>query len=470
MSLRARLTLWYTTIFGGTLIVFGLLLYFTLATYMLESADQTLSTKADQVLESTQIVKYPFRLKEVVLPDVDVFASPDTFLQVVDSQGRVQSRSGNLGNRVLPLSRETLSMASRSDGGFYETLSASGSKLRLYNLPVVVEGQFVGVMQVGRSLVQVEGTLARLRLLLMISILASVLIAATVGWLLARTALNPIEKISSTAAKIGDGQHLNRRIDYSGPADEVGQLAATFNAMLSRLQQAYKRLEDTYSAQRRFVADASHELRSPLTTIGGNVELLQKIEDSDPQLQGEILADISEETRRMRHLVEDMLALARADAGLRLDMERINLGELLTDVGRTARRRAAKREFAIQGLDEIQGMEVSANKDYLHQAVFILIDNAIKYTSEQGRITLSVERYPGKMGISVRDNGQGISGEDIEHIFERFYRIDAARKPGGTGLGLAIAKWIAKEHRGEITVESIKGQGSKFTIWLPIPE
>ncbi len=468
MSLRARLTLWYTVVFGGTLIILGLLLYYFLAAYMIGETDRALNNKATQVLASIKIVDYPFLLKEVVLPDVDVFASPDTFLQVVDNRGRVQARSGNLGNRVLPLSKETLALARRQQAGFFETLAISGSKVRLYNLPLYVENNFIGIMQVGRSLAQVEATLSSLRVLLIISILIALAAAATVGLLLARAALRPIEKISKTAAEIDSGRHLSRRIDYRGPRDEIGRLVATLNAMFARLEQAYRRLEDTYSAQKRFVADASHELRSPLTTIGGNVELLQKMAAAGEKPDVEVLEDMREETRRMTRLVEDMLALARADVGLQLEKENLPLQPILAEVARTAQRRSGTKDFAARGLGEAKDINVFANKDYLKRAVYILLDNAFKYTADDGWVRLGVTKKDERVGIWIKDNGQGIKEEDLPHIFERFYRGDTARGPGGSGLGLSIAKWIVDEHAGEITVESAWGAGSTFTIWLPV--
>lgn len=468
MSIRTRLTLWYSSVFGVTMILFGLILYYTLFANLIQEVDQSLAQKADQVLDSTQIIESFFiPYKELILPNVDVFATPDTFLQILDNKGRIRARSDNLGTRTLPLSRETVSLA-RKGSGFYETVAVSGSKIRLYNVPLIADGHFIGILQVGRSLAQVETTLSRLRFLLIVGIIITLFAAASVGSLLARAALRPIDKVTKTAAEIENSEDLNRRIAYSGPNDEIGKLVTTFNSMLARLERVYNRLQKTYSVQQRFVADASHELRSPLTTISGNVEFLKRLGDADAKLREETLNDIHEEIQRMTRLVEDMLALARADAGLQLEKKLISLGSLLNDAAAIARKRAGAVQFVRNTDKTLEEVKVFANKDYLQQALLILLDNAFKYTPAGGRVELTAARAGNKVGISVTDTGQGIKEEDLPHIFERFYRGDTARERGGTGLGLSIAQWIAQEHQGEISVESEWGRGSTFTIWLPI--
>lgn len=468
MSIRARLTLWYTTIFGVTLVLFGVILYYLLFVNLVQEVDHSLDQKADKVLESTQIVESLFTpYKELILPNVDVFASPDTFLQIIDSRGSIRARSDNLGNRMLPLSRETIVLAKKGKG-FYETVAVSSGKVRLYNVPLIDANQIIGILQVGRSMAQVESTLLRLRFLLFMGTVITLLIAASVGYLLARAALRPINKVTKTAAEIESNEDLGRRISYSGPQDEMGKLAATFNLMLARLERVYSRLEKTYSIQQRFVADASHELRSPLTTIGGNVEFLQKLGEEDVALRQETLDDIHDEIKRMTRLVEDMLELARADAGLQLEKESTPLGSLLDNVAVIAGKRAGGVQF-INNIDKIvKERKVFCNKDYLEQAFLILLDNAFKYTPSGKVVELTAYLKDDWIAVSVKDTGNGIKEADLPHVFERFYRGDAARGPGGTGLGLSIAQWIVQEHGGQISVKSQWGEGTVFTVRLPV--
>jgi signal transduction histidine kinase len=237
--------------------------------------------------------------------------------------------------------------------------------------------------------------------------------------------------------------------------------------MLGRLHTAYQSLEAAIATQKRFVSDASHELRTPLTTIRGNIELLQRMGDIDPEARQEVLADIAGETERMTRLVNDLLALARADAGLNMPKTSVFLPELLEDLYRQVRLLPSEASF--QGIDPsvAAGISVNANQDYLKQLFLIIIENALKYTPAGGRVWLATRLKTGFVGITVHDTGTGIAPEDISKIFQRFYRADRARVGSGTGLGLAIAKWIVDQHQGELQVESTPGVGSAFTVWLP---
>ncbi|NPV27402.1 MAG: HAMP domain-containing histidine kinase [Firmicutes bacterium] len=467
MSIRWRLTLWYTAVLGLTLLLFGVGLYFYMAYELAEEVDASIATKANEVVRSIMIVEqFPFPV-QVSLPDVNVFAAPNTFLQVVDVSGRLLARSKNLGAQVLPLSEETLDCAGKGQA-FYETVLSGDQRLRIYSLPLIWRNRTIGVLQVGRSLQPVDLTLGRLRLVLILVGSLTVALAGTLGWFLAHTALKPIDEITNTVAAIQEAQDLERRLEYTGPRDEIGRLSDTFNEMLARLSTAYQRLAEANEAQRRFVADASHELRTPLTTIRGNVELLQKMGDTDPDVRAEALADIASEGERMSRLVEDLLVLARADAGLKLNKKPVGLNQQLEEIFRSARHLSNQVEFVVGDLSATEGIGVLANSDYLKQLLLILIDNGVKYTPPGGRVRVETCRQDGWAGVKVIDTGIGIAPNELPHIFERFYRADRARFGEGTGLGLAIAKWIVDEHAGRIEVESAIGRGSTFTVWLPI--
>lgn len=466
MSLRFRLTFLYSGVLALTMLVFGSFVYFLMEHNLTAEADQNIARIAEDVVRSTKIVG---QLHQMVLPNVNVFATPNTYIQVVDRTGAVAGQSGNLGGQIMPLSEETLRKVARGSG-FYETVMSGDQSLRVYNYPLLLDGQVIGVLQVGRTLGPTETALNRLRILMFFGGGISLFLSGTLGWLLAGAALKPIDRITETASAIQEAHDLSRRIDYNGPKDEVGRLAGTLNNMLERLHVAYRSMEEAEAAQRRFVADASHELRTPLTTIRGNVELLEKMGDADPETRAEALADIAGEVGRMSRLVADLLALARADASLKLKKEIVDLVPLLSEIARRGSLLSVETTFLAGDFSLLKDIKVVGDTDYLKQLLLILVDNAINYTPPGGEVRLEAQIKEAFVGISVIDNGVGIAEQDLPHIFKRFYRADKARSGGGTGLGLAIARWIAEEHGGTIQVQSRENEGSTFTVCLPLVE
>ena len=469
-SIRLRLTLWYSAVLAVSLLGFGLLLYVILDHALEAAADQNLAYQAREIAGTSRVREgYRPGTHWIVLPDVDVFSSPNVYVQVASLEGEIQARSGNLDKEVLPIGAGALDAARRGESLFEEFWlddGADGRRLRIYSAPLVLEdGTLVGVLQVARPLMVTEAPLVQLRVILVAMGAVSLLVAMIAGWVLARAALAPIDRLAQTAQDIGAAQDFGRRVQYHGPKDEVGRLAVTFNEMLGRLQSAYEYLNGAYDAQRRFVANASHELRTPLTSIRGNIGFLRRVVDMDPADREAALADIASEVERMSRLVSDLLTLARADAGQHLPKSPVELAPLVREVARQAR-------FLSEGgvevaLDRVDEASVLGDPDHLKQLLLILADNAVKYTPAGGRVSLSAHRQNGSLRLVVADSGIGIGPEERERIFERFYRADPARSPGGAGLGLAIARWIAEEHGGDIEVQSSPGQGSTFTVRLP---
>lgn len=470
LSIRLRLTLWYSGVLGVILVFLGLFVYGLVARNLAREVDASLAGRAGELAGSVRVVPRFGPQWQVLLPDADVFAAPDTFVQVVDREGEVLDRSRNLGDHDLPATPALLSRATRA-GEDLATLTVDGGRLRLYTRPLVVRGQAIGFLQVARSLRAVEAALVRLRLALLLGGGLVLLLAGTAGWFLARQAMTPIERITRAAEAVGEAKDLSRRVTHEGPADEVGRLAATFNAMLARLEDAHREVAEAYESQRRFVADASHELRTPLTVIRGNVDYLRKVGEGEPERRAEALADVAGEVERMSRLVGDLLVLARADAGLRLEKREVALGPLVAEAVRHGRRLAGDRvAVEAEGVKQVEGVEgpvVLADPDHLHRLLMILVDNAVKFSPDGCRVTLSARRGDGTVEVAVTDEGPGIPPEDLPHIFERFYRSDRARTRAGTGLGLAIAKWIAEEHGGSLAAESAPGRGTTFTVSLP---
>jgi signal transduction histidine kinase len=230
--------------------------------------------------------------------------------------------------------------------------------------------------------------------------------------------------------------------------------------MLASLQQAS-------DAQQRFVSDASHELRAPLTIIQANLDLLERMPALPAEERAEILGEASRETHRLSQLVADLLALARADAGIALQRRRVELDRVLLEAVGDARHLARGQRLEIDALEPVV---VSGDPDRLRQLLLALLDNAVKYTPAGGRIGVALARDSTNARLTVSDDGVGIPATDLPHVFDRFYRADPARSrdPGGTGLGLPIARWIVEQHGGDITVTSEPGEGTQVRIQLPV--
>ncbi|MGD0153106.1 MAG: HAMP domain-containing sensor histidine kinase [Thermacetogeniaceae bacterium] len=464
MSLRMRLTLYYTGVLALCLFLFGMGLYVVSNKYLEQQTDRMLVTTALHVSNTFRVISDPQQVQRIVLPDVNVFSNPWVYLQVIDDQGQVITKSQNLGSQVLPHDNRTISNA-KSGSAFFGTVDAEGEKLRIYNYPIVLQSQLAGVLQVGRAQQPQRAFFAELAWFLTLVSLITLLFAAGLGFILARLALAPVEQMTNVAAHISETQDLGKRVDYQGPADEIGRLASTFNMMLERLAMARRSLEDAYAAQLRFVADVSHELRTPLTTIRGNLELLERLNPVGDLEQREILGDAVAESGRMVRLVHNLLMLARAEAGRHIDKGPVQLGEVVQAVARQATHLGESR-FTTEHLELLEQAVAIGSEDYLKQLLLILLDNAFKYTPANGQVTMTGLSEKGWWGIRVTDTGPGIASEDRKHIFDRFYQA-GNRRSGGSGLGLAIANWIAVEHNGRIEVSSEVGQGSSFTFWLP---
>jgi signal transduction histidine kinase len=469
MSLRARLGLLYALVFGLSLVVSDILVYLLLASTIQQQIDQGLAAQAQAIAGSAEVravVGAGPTQATVVLPDLDVFTSPVTFVQVVDRDGDVAARSANLGNRALPHDAATLAEP-LSGKATYTTHVVNGVPLRIYQLPLQLGGRVIGVLQVARSLVDVEQALGRLRIILLGTSLAGLAVASVAGWILAGLGLRPIDRLTRAAAAIGAARAFDRRLAPPNTHDELGRLATTFNSMLAELEAAFREVEQALGAQRRFVADASHELRTPLTTIRTNLDLLERVEDLGEADRMEALADTRAEVDRLARLVGDLLTLARADAGQRLPLRPVDLAPILNEIYRQARRLALPRSQRVT-LDAAASAVVAGEPDALRQLFLILVDNALTYAPEGAEVRLSLRREADIATVTVADNGPGIAAEHLPHLFERFYRADSARAPGGSGLGLAIAKWIAEAHGAGLLVMSAPGRGTTFTVQFQV--
>jgi len=467
MSIRLRLTLLYTAILALTLAISGGGLYSTQYQSMRRDEERLLAGLARRVVEHRQPGREFGEFQFPPLPPPDEYARnrrfgfPATYTQLINLEGHVISRSENLQEVILPLSAAGLEAVQRGES-WLETASIENERLLIYSAPVAIEGHVTEVVQVAHSLAGQDQYLGTMRRNLLVGSGIAVMIAFGTGWILSGVVLRPIHRITQTAQAIGTERDFGRRVDYTGPNDEVGQLATTFNAMLTRLQAAYQQVEQALQQQRKFVADVSHELRTPLTTIRGNLALLRREPSISHEDRADVLDDMGDEGDRLIRLVNDLLALAHAESGRLMHSDVVRVGPLIEDVCRQARLLDPGRAITCTPLDDAA---VIGDQDALKQVLLILMDNALKHTT--GPVTVAAEAADEHVTVSVRDAGPGLEPEALALIFERFYRGKSASAEPGIGLGLAIARALLEAQGGTIAVESQVEQGSVFTVTLP---
>lgn len=346
------------------------------------------------------------------------------------------------------------------EGAFATERDAAGVRIRLYAVPVEGPEGREGYVQSWASLESLDSAMRTFRFL-MIGLGGGGVLAVGLGsLLLAGRALSPVAAMTRTARAIAVSRGFSRRLPDQGGRDELSYLARTFNEMLASLEEAYR-------SQQRFVADASHELRAPLTAIQGNIELLSRVRDMPQEERAEAISYLETEVHRLSRMVGELLTLARADAGQTLQRRDVDLDAVLLDA--VAGIRSAGKRNPIE-VEAIEPLKVSGDPDRIKQLILILLDNAVKYSRQGAAVRIGLRRAGDRAILEVADKGIGIRAEDLPHIFERFYRADPARSrdPGGTGLGLSIARWIVDQHDGDITVDSHVGRGTTVTVRLPL--
>ena len=472
MSIRFRFTLLYTFILALTLTVFGFALYTIQAQDTLTSLKQDLSLGASRLAEATLKTDSRNGTFPAPPPDdghapplpFDEFSNDQTFqafpereiARVLDPQGNlVASPFGREGD-ALPLSEEGL-QALQAQKDWWETDTVSEQKMLIYSRPVIVDNEVVHIVQVARPLTERDRTLQSIATTLLITGFLTVLVAFGIGWVFSGFTFSPIHRITQTAQTIGDERDFTRRVNYTGPQDEVGQLANTFNSMLSRLQDAFQKVEHSLEMQRNFVADVSHELRTPLTTLRGNLGLMRR--DLPAEEKTDIVNDMVDESDRLIRLVNELLLLARADAGRSLAKEALDASAVLEETCHQARQLDSQRQI---NLDIPADLSILGDRDAFKQVALILLDNALKHSS--GNINVTAEQMGKQVEIRVQDFGEGIPADKLEHVFDRFYRGDDTSTIPGFGLGLPIAKTLVEAQGGEIILESEVGKGSIIVL------
>ncbi len=453
MSLRLRLTLLYSTLVGGILLVFGTAVYILISVILLNQVDNTLAATVQDIINVTR-VNSEGQVSAVNLPALDMTAN--TYVQVWGQDGKLKSSSPGITGMMIALDPVGLD----AKDPIYRDNQINGIHLRVLTVPLELGVHRIATLQVASSLTVVDSARGNLLNILFTSAIISAGLAALGSWLVLGRSLAPLETVTETAQAINRADDLSRRIPYKGPeTDEIGRLIQSFN-------QTLERLENLFTSQRRLLADVSHELRTPLTVIKGNVDLMRRMK----QLDEESLSSIDQEAGRLTRLVGGLLLLAQAESGkLSLDMKTVELDTLLLEVFQEMRVLAGGKLRMRMG--DIDQAMVKGDRDRLKQVLLNLVGNAIQYTPAGGEVITSLAKIGEQVRIIIRDTGPGIPAEDLPFIFDRFYRAEKSRTRGkstGFGLGLSIAQWIVENHGGTVEVESKEGKGTTFAIWLPL--
>jgi len=453
MTLRVRLTLLFSSLLGGTLLLFGALVYTFVNVVLLERIDDMITVQADAIMSSVKVNADGLfdvqALREYQPGDSAVYFQ-------VWGNDRRQQFSHPVGwlPPLDPMGLETGQV-------MFNSAFSREVHVRVLTLPVETRRGPSGVVQIGMNLAIVDATQTVLASVLIILALVSMGLSAMVASLIVNRALAPLAAATQVATTITQADDLSRRIPLrEGQAeDEIHALIHAFNETLARM-------EKLFTTQRRFVADVSHELRTPLTVIKGEVSLLRKMGEMDE----ESLSSIESEVDRLTRLVGNLLLLAQAESGrLPLELKPFELDTLVLEVFQQTRVLAGERLTV--HLTEIDQVLLTGDRDRLKQVFLNLLGNAVQYTPAGGTVTMSLKKIGEQARIIINDTGPGIPAQDLAHIFERFYRGERSRKRSqgtGFGLGLSIAQWIVKAHQGTIEVSSREGEGTTFCVWLPV--
>ncbi|KAA3642380.1 MAG: HAMP domain-containing protein [Chloroflexi bacterium] len=453
MSLRVRLTLFYTSVLGGVLILFGVAVYALVSVVFIRQVDETLDRTVVDILSLARV------------DDEGRFGlinrlsyNPSVVIQIWTTEGEMAD--GTMLEMELPLDPDNVYTDERISSDVQE----ESTRMRVLSLPLELQGgERFGTIQAGIDLEVVDGVRSDMLRSLAVMSVGALSITALAGWLTTKRALEPLTTVTRTATRITRADDLSRRIPMETVAhDEVGQLITAFNETLSRL-------EELFHTQRRFMTDVSHELRTPLTAIKGNIDLIRRMDEIDD----ESISNIEVEADRLTRLVGDLLLLAQAESGnMPMHFRLTELDTVFLETYQQARVLAKDRMDVVIG--EIDQVLLCGDGDRLKQVMINLVGNAITYTPLGGEVVVSLRKRKDWANFIVSDTGPGIADEDLPHIFERFYRGEKSRQrtkgSKGYGLGLSIAYWIVKGHGGRIEVDSRLGEGTTFNVWLPLTD
>ncbi len=457
-SLRTRLGLWAAVVVLAALAVFGAFVYFQVERSLLDTLDDSLQVSAALAASDVSVAEGALVIEESmeeVNLEMGVLLAQGDSIRYLDLGGETITGFGAW--RMVPSYAGSLEAASGASGVFTDTPDVTGdSEFRVYTMPLLDDDSVVGFVQAIHDTESLRQSMRKLLDGLLIGGGALALVTWLIGYLLARRALAPIDRMTKTARHIS-AQDLSARLDLSGSDDEVGRLAATFDEMLERLDQSFQR-------ERRFTADASHELRTPLAAM----EAILGVVRSEPRATADYeqaLNDLADEAARLRTLVERLLELARSGRSAATESALVDVSTLVDDVCEALSPLSGTKDITVE-CHLKPGLLVKGDSDSLIRLFVNLVENAIKFT-DHGSVTVNGSELGDEVVIEVTDTGAGIPAAQLPHVFERFYRGDPSRSAPGSGLGLALARQIAMNHQGALTAKSTEGKGSTFTVTLP---
>ena len=464
-SLRARLTVFYVSALTVALLAVGGLIYVLLARALYSRIDDNLdallqiagnSLRND--LEEGQDVADAARSTAAEL------SSREQMLAIYDTGGHLLAEEGRDSDLLIALpdpsrlsagEARLQTVTERQDTDDRHRLAIRRVNIPAYRVEYIVVA--------GSSLERTDEELDELRHILFYVVPIALALAAVGGWFLAHRGLSPVTAMVTRAQRIG-AEDLGARLPVMNPGDELGRLAEAFNALLGRL-------ESSLQQQRQFMADASHELRTPVTTVRTAANISLQRPHRDESHYREALAIIEQQTTRLSRIVDDMFTLARADAGnYPVQRGAMYLDELAEEIVRAARVVSAARRVTVD-LATVSPVPFAGDEELIRRLIGNLVDNAVRHTADGTAVRVAITEGRNGLEIAVTDSGPGVPEESRQHIFERFYRVDSARSrsagDGGAGLGLALVRWIAEVHGGRVALTNSTPAGSTFTVYLP---
>jgi two-component system, OmpR family, sensor kinase len=455
MSLRLRLTLIYTGLLSIVVILLSGIIYAMFSWVMVNHIDDYLQRAADQIIG----VLGTGSMDDLTIPPDSLNLSDLVYYQIWDDDGRLSRYSENASKFADAMDGDAL-LENRS---IYREVTMGEDSYRVLTVPLPLRGGETVWLQVGEQMTEARYSFRLLRNVFGISALFAILLAGVTVWLVTRKVTEPLEKMVEVTRQINSVDDLSKRLPVSAERnDEISELGLSFN-------QTLERLEGLFAAQNRFLADVSHELRTPLTVIKGNVGLMRMMKTFDAQS----LNSIEFEVDRLTRLVETLLLIEQAESGkLPLTLSPLQMDELLFEVYEQMQV-LSEGAYQIQ-VGHVDPITIMGDRDRLKQVLLNLGNNAIKYSQEGGQILLSLFVKGDWVQIVLRDHGKGIPEDQLDKIFDRFYREDRSRtrydKKEGFGLGLSITYWIVRHHGGRIEVETKPDQGTAFSVWLPLSQ
>ncbi len=449
LSITKKITIWYTVFM---VLITGCVLSVLVYTGNLRASETARAVLMDSVADASEEIE---RFGENFVIDNKLnFYEDGVYISIYDSGGElIEGRIPGELSQILP---------DLDDKEIRKLRDGTGNVWYVYDSLFEVGYQFVWVRGMVKDFAE-QSTFSFLFKLAIVAFPVLVLVAALGGYTITRRAFRPVRDIIATVEEITDDGDLSRRVRTSdgedSPGDEIGKLARTFNGMFDKLEKAFQQ-------EKQFTSDVSHELRTPLAVIISQSDYAKE----DEQYREKALDTINREAKRMSGLVSRLLTLSRSDAGrLILEKEKIDLTEMCEMIAQQQEAAAREKNMTVE-TELARGVSVTGDEAMIIRVILNLMDNAVKYGREGGKVTLSLAAENGYAVCSVKDDGMGISEDDLERIWERFYRVDSSRSEEGSGLGLSMVDALVKAHGGKTAVASRLGEGSCFTVFLPINE